>query len=623
MAEGREDRNWDKAKENYQQVQHFIVRAEHLELYDDVSRMLPDHIKPECVEMVMDIEEYNREEATKKAAARSPAKGSKRKRNDDMMRNIPAGATTSFVSVKDLLVKGKSKKQKNWKPVTLEDLADDEDDSDDREIMEGLNGPRRSTSLTNPPKKSKTKKPRRASTTGEKKSRKSSAKSQALPRMTASQLAALEEDDSDDREIEAGLFGTEPYVPLKHTTDSNPRTPPSSPLRKRVRRSPSYRDSSPEIPLHSVIDLTTPDTDVHRHPPSASPSIISSPPLAVPMDTTRSVTVSDGSNTRPPTTSPSAHSTGSRNRASASRSSDADLSLAWLIADDDEPEIQFMGSSPSSRARPPQDINMKEPGADDSIVILEDYVPPPPSRRQIARSQASSSKCRKLSQEDMPPPALPPRFNVTSPEMPPPTFAPRGPGKKSKKRILMEPIESSPIGSEEPAQKRSRLQRREDTSLSPSTPAPQPRAKRKNKLTFKDASEVQKHNPWVALEADHSGDDRSVGTSGPEDVDEYEASFVQDYPETQVSPSYDQTAIYRQSLLSQAPGRPLGPLFANKPAKRGHPPSRMPSDSKPSGRYVVSSSPTRVTDEEPDEYVFGSFVVDDDEDIAYAGHSSD
>ncbi|TCD67543.1 3'-5' DNA helicase [Steccherinum ochraceum] len=621
LAEGREDKNWDKAKENYQQVQHFIVRAEHLELYDDVTRMLPEHIKPECVEMVMDIEEYNREEATKKAAARSPAKGSKRKRNDDMMRNIPAGAATSFVSVKDLLVKGATKKKKKeLKPVTLEDL-EDEDDSDDREIMGGLYGPRRSTSLSTLPKTSKTKKPRRAATTAgageKKKARKSSTKSQATPpRMTASQLAALEENDSDDRELEDGLFGTKPYVPLKHTTDSNPRTPPSSPFRSRARRSPSHRGSSPEIPLHSVIDLTTPDVGVHRHNPTDSPPVLP--------EIDRSVTVSDGSNTRPPTTSPSVHSARSRDRTSAIRSSDPDLSLAWLIADDSDSEIQFMGSSPSSRARRLSDAKeTKEQDADDSIMILEDYVPPPPSRRQVARSQASSSKRPNLSQEDMPPPALPPRFNMPSPEMPPPTFAPRGPGKKSKKRVLLESVESSPTGSEEPAQKRSRLQRRKDVSLSPTTPAPQPKAKKKTKLTFKDASEVQRYNPWVELEAEHSGGERSVGSSGPEDMDEYEPSFVQDYPETQASPSYDQTAIYRQSLLSQAPGRPLGPLFANKPVKRGQPPSRMPSGSKHNGRYVVSSSPTRVTDEEPDEYVFGSFVVDDDEDISYAAHSSD
>ena len=57
LSEDREERNWEKADDNYKDVQRFIVKAEHLELFEDVERLIPDHIKPECVEMEMEIEE--------------------------------------------------------------------------------------------------------------------------------------------------------------------------------------------------------------------------------------------------------------------------------------------------------------------------------------------------------------------------------------------------------------------------------------------------------------------------------------------------------------------------------------------------------------------------------------
>ncbi|KAL1671341.1 P-loop containing nucleoside triphosphate hydrolase protein, partial [Schizophyllum commune] len=62
LAEGREELNFEKAKDAYRHVQQTITRGESLELYADVVRMLPDHIKPECVEKLMEIQEYVREE---------------------------------------------------------------------------------------------------------------------------------------------------------------------------------------------------------------------------------------------------------------------------------------------------------------------------------------------------------------------------------------------------------------------------------------------------------------------------------------------------------------------------------------------------------------------------------
>ncbi|THH27023.1 hypothetical protein EUX98_g7162 [Antrodiella citrinella] len=636
LAEGREDDNWNKAKEKYEDVQHSMVSPDQLELYDDVSRMLPDNCKPDCIEMVMDIEEYNREENTKKASVRSPTKTAKRKRDDNMLRNIPEGAATSFVSVKDLLVKGAKKRKK---PVEFDPLAC-EDDDDDRAIMEGPTAPRRTTSLGITSKATKAKKPRRAATVaGASKDKRKTAKPRkkkpealATADMTASQLDKLVEDDSDDKEIEAGFFAKDDdFVPLKSTIDPDPMTPPSSPS-KRTRRSPSFHFSSPDIPLNtSIIDLTTP---VVGGRPTYLPAV-TSPSLGRATSSSRSLESSEFNVPRK-TRSPSAHSR-------TSDRPDLDASLAWLIADDDEPEFQ-LGSSPVSakassskvisygqdpddsvilledyvppisKARPK--LNRDDQESDDSIEILEDYVPPSPSER----IHSQPLKPPALSQDVMPPPVLPSRFNMHPPTqqydmLPPSTFAPRAPGIRVKKRTIPDAVESSPSAAQEPVPKRSRIRRLQDLS---SSPPPQPAPRRKKRM-FKDASEAAKRNPWVEYEAEHSGDERSVGTSGAEDADEYEASFVQDVPETQASPSYDQSAVYRQSLLTQAPGNI--PRFANRLARHG-PPARAASG--PSRRPLAASSSPRRTDEEPDEYVFGSFVVaDDDDEMPYVEHSSD
>ena len=148
------------------------------------------------------------------------------------------------------------------------------------------------------------------------------------------------------------------------------------------------------------------------------------------------------------------------------------------------------------------------------------------------------------------------------------------------------------------------------------SPQPSPALRKPKKRKFKDLAAAQKANPWLDVEATHSGDERSVGSSDVENEDGYEPSFVRDVPETQVSPSYDQSAVYRRSLMTQAPeGSRQGPIFANRPAARGW--------SVLGGRRTslfVPSSP-RYEDED-DEYEFGSFVVQDDEDASFAAHSS-
>ena len=92
LAERREEKNWNKAREAYNQVQRSVVRGDQLELYTDVERLLPDYIKPECLEMVMEIQEYDPSttETSHETAGKGPNK--KRKRNDDPARDITPGA---------------------------------------------------------------------------------------------------------------------------------------------------------------------------------------------------------------------------------------------------------------------------------------------------------------------------------------------------------------------------------------------------------------------------------------------------------------------------------------------------------------------------------------------------
>ena len=89
--------------------------------------------------------------------------------------------------------------------------------------------------------------------------------------------------------------------------------------------------------------------------------------------------------------------------------------------------------------------------------------------------------------------------------------------------------------------------------------------------------------------------------------------FLKDIADTQVSPSYDQTLAYRQSLFTQAPGLVNAPAFANRPVRGG---GFVTAGEHSRRRPMVSSSPPRE-DFEPDEYVFGSFVVEDDADLSF------
>jgi len=158
----------------------------------------------------------------------------------------------------------------------------------------------------------------------------------------------------------------------------------------------------------------------------------------------------------------------------------------------------------------------------------------------------------------------------------------------------------------------------------------------------RDTAAAARLNPWIDVEAGHSGDEVSSGGGGEEtseedeDDDESESDrrFVAaDFVATQPSSSYDQSAVYRRSLLSQAPphaGKDKDetrsvPVFAAPPARRGvllgrgrHATAIAAAVAAPrrhEERVARSSSP--APPDEEDYYMLGSFVVDDDAEISF------
>lgn len=613
----------------------------------------------------MEIIPYVRDEALKKRD-NSPRKGVKRKRNDDIGRNMPQGASTGFVSVADLLVKekGGKKARKIREPKNFEALG--EDDEDDLELASGIFGeppalkksksasapkPKAGTSMLRKSKTLDPSKPKKTKKT-KKGKEKEKEKEEAPPpsEWTASQLQAKGIDDSDDLEIENGVLSTK-------TNTLSPR-----------------RSSSGQAVVNEevkVIDLTDSDREASGKPLFQYPQRYGSTDSPL-KDFEQAFQSPTGSwSQSPPRVSPS------RNV----------QNMAWLLEDEDEDrqlDFDIVNSSPvvertqqllepdnsvldlndsdSSPGRSPSQCRMS---VDDSLEFMDDassptrsaYTrvsslsatpvddsiefmeygssPPPPSqirnggwfstRQEAIKHSTTATKAppaqSKIRRDDMLPPDLPNSpvdsssiYIHASPQAPEPSFAIRPMGKK---RITTLAFTDSSPSIESPAQTHRRLHRRHESSGSEMPPPTIPGIKRSQDRhkRRKRPRVPMKHNPLYDYEATHSGDEESEGSSGSEDVEsESDRMFLEELPETQASPSYDQSLAYRQSLLTQAPDG--GPSFASKPVRRGRfGRNSIRTQNSNRRRPGVSSSPTR--EDETDLYEFGSFVVSDDAEISY------
>lgn len=325
----------------------------------------------------------------------------------------------------------------------------------------------------------------------------------------------------------------------------------------------------------------------------------------------------------------------------------ADQDMAWLVDDDDELQLEIRDSSPLNQKRekslpsiPSEDeiparqldetedasiaVLSQSPSGDDSVLFIRmlpderDLVMQDPElddsveiieKRQTPPWKFKSSP--KLDSDDdgfkiMPPPRLPQRLRIESPkdtsdvsEGPCPLRNLNNQVKKRRIQNLMRsPSPDIPLVSQR------RLHRRSD-----STPA-----RKRSRLSKRAKPTIigQDANPLFDYAAVHSGDEISEGYSNSEDDVESESDrlFLKDSPVTQTSPSYDQTLAYRQSLFTQAPIGSRAPAFSN------HPVRALGRDFGLRSRqiHIVSSSPP-PPDDELDQYHFGSFVVDDDQDI--------
>jgi ATP-dependent DNA helicase MPH1 len=671
LAQGREEANWDKAQSKYQEVQHLIVHGDELELFGDVGRLIPDDIDPVCEEKIMEIEEYVRDKpkARGSRAADSPTRASmskKRKRNADPGRNIPEGASRVFVPVSKLIEMAAQKRQKD--ELTLANDGNLESDEDDRDLEDNLGGLKRTTSDAGPAtiaSRAKKKPLKRSKTTagqeqptkkGKKKQAKSPAKMKGKKKVTTSQLDQVMEDDEDDEALEKGLYAHAPppsnQQQLARLLSSRSlHSPDGSGSPPRVSGLPSPAGSpllGDESPFHISLSPSPPPRAITPSPVSPSPSSRamsldpsplflpgSSQPQVIDLATRKSPLAARSNNVGPSAlpsiSNPTTPLQGERSLSPACQH-DMEGDMSWLVEEDEQDNgfiandsIIEITSSPVRMERP---LSLGISDRDNNVSVAESSKMAS-ERAEYTKSESamvfSSPQPVRAKHAMLPPPA--PLRRTDTNVAPESTFPVRPMlAKRSAKRksttveVDIDVFGSSPRAVSPPRRLRQRrLRSKSPPPGSPLKNRPTGVDRKGKKHSRRDGAGVLVAPEWVENEAEHSGGEVSDGAiSGAEDQseNEYDREFVNDFPSTQVSPSYNQTQIYRESLLSQAP-RGRGPAFAGGPMRRkpfGDIDRRAP-------QYVVSSSPTRDPNEGPDEYEMDSFVVPDDAEIAYSSSS--
>ncbi|KAF8624785.1 hypothetical protein AX15_005675 [Amanita polypyramis BW_CC] len=576
LAEHREEFNMEKAKTAYKEVQRAIWRGSNIELYGDVERLLPEHIKPQCLEKEMPIVPYVREVPYSKKSTNVASKG-KRKRNDDVRRNIPTGAITGFVRASNLTVKGVKKRKANeFQPVKEEEDFNMRglDDDTDKELESGtiMAPPRRTKSAAASTSKPKTeRKPRlRKAATCDGGSKKRTSKDVEPTLNVFSQLGV---DDSDDLDIEQTtllLPGSKTRTKIPSETEG---PSPTNSTRENSKRSKAVKKSQPMTsPANSVINITD-----SEHEPAINQATLSS---------------------RPP------------------MSQYINDDLSWLVENDDEMEVHIASSPLAARNKARLSHEIIE--LDESVQAVSPSELSP-GRATNANVEDKSKEGLRVSglaspghplissplpEQDgmsgrniMPSPDLPVRNIVcSSPDLPTSTLPVKRVRKARNKDFLFDSD-----GELSQGEGLKRLYRHLDSST--------PVRRKKQKMTALEAQ----HYPLFDVVADHSGDEVSEGASNGEDDVESESdrAFIKNSPLTQVAGSYNQDMIYRQSLLTQARPEIDMPEFARAPVRR---------DLYGQGRgrkiFDMSSSPARG-ESGSDEYEFGSFVVRDEAEISY------
>lgn len=103
QAEGREERNWDKAKDKYEHVQNALISRKLFELYDDCESLVPQGIKPKVEEREIPVQQYIATEVEIPEAQKGGGKNGKAtKRKRDGLEDLPPNAVKGFTTARDV-----------------------------------------------------------------------------------------------------------------------------------------------------------------------------------------------------------------------------------------------------------------------------------------------------------------------------------------------------------------------------------------------------------------------------------------------------------------------------------------------------------------------------------------
>ncbi|EST10139.1 Helicase, C-terminal [Kalmanozyma brasiliensis GHG001] len=92
VSEGREQHNWQHSKDNYKAVQKEVDSKAHVELFEDVDRMVPNNISPQVVLKEVEQPEFDPSMVSEGTKATKPVRAKKEpKPKKDPKRNMPEG----------------------------------------------------------------------------------------------------------------------------------------------------------------------------------------------------------------------------------------------------------------------------------------------------------------------------------------------------------------------------------------------------------------------------------------------------------------------------------------------------------------------------------------------------
>ncbi|KAG8744675.1 3'-5' DNA helicase [Ceratobasidium sp. 414] len=574
LAEVREEKNWDKAKESYRDVQKAIIDGSTIELFDDAAKMVPDGVQPQCVEKVLDIEPYDRAVHGNLSGKqlRTKAEGSastkKRKRSDDVNRNVPEGAMTGFVTAATLTVR--KKRSKKVSTPRADGL-----DSDDEAIEAGVFATKKQSSDSEPdipvPKSATRARAKKATATPK----------VSKPRSRKISIA-VDEDTPDSPSLSQPQLAPSPKRARKAKAGA------ASPQRS---FSTSSKGNAPEAmdTNGGFSRAASPTLTLRSSPEAVSPPRPKPFPLA-----TRKPVAPPSSPTGPPL---ARHSRTDDNAKPGPTTTALRRNLSSLLQSDSD--IEILNSTPP-RAPSPRANNQVAPSK-----------PPTPSSRPAPIEPLVFTS------------PAPPKFNLLtdSPDYSSPV--------RARRSVRMAILDSSPLASPSESQE-------ENEPAGPSTPPrrriirgkrPSPGSEndKGGKATIETKpikrfkrSILDKHQ-FLETEAQFSGSEDEDGDFDPEGVENaYDRSFVRDSPLTQAPAGYDQEQYYRQSLMTQVPSG-SGPNFAVGPLRYmdyvGRGGALAGAGLGNRRRPGVSSSPVR--EGAASQYVRDSFVVDDEATIEY------